>query len=183
MIKKSSNQNMPTVNVQFVQHSIELVIGAWKVWFGPQKTKLFIAEALNEWTAHQKHWELNGYLITDISVYLIIWAPKDNFHHLLTSFYEIMSKSIEHHHRALKSEDTSNVESINSKLLYLKPFDKRNFYNDDLISLMLGKKLRSTYYDLEVANLINNIKHYNYCSAIDYSGAQGPVEITLRKEK
>ncbi len=165
------------------KHSFELVIGIWKVWFSAEKIKLLIAEALNEWTAHEKKMELNGYLITDYSVYLIVQTHKINFDHLLSVFYEIMIKSIEHHHHHLKIYFGDDLEFINSKLLYQQPFEKRKFFNDDLTRLMLGKKIRSTYYDLEKAYLISNIKHYNYCSAIDYSGAISPVEVILLKQE
>ncbi len=174
MTMKPITENKSGINAPFTKHTIELIIGTWKAWFGAEKTKLLIAEALNEWIAHEKKMELNGYLITDYSVYLIIKAPQANFHQLLSVFYERMTNAIERHYHS---------ESVSSKLLYHKPFEKRNFFNDDLIKLMLGKTIGSAYFDLEQAYLISNIKHYKYCSAIDYTGAKGPVNVILLGEK
>jgi hypothetical protein len=184
-------ESKPTPAAKFVKHTIELVIGNWKVWFGDKKTKLLIAEGLNEWLdyerkmalgkliPYEKKKELNGYLITANSVFLIVKSPEKTFPHQLEIFFNIMTGLIEHHHHVFKMNDSHGAESINSKLLYHRPFEQRSFFNDDLVKLMLGKKIKSSYFDLELANLIANIKHYNYCSAIDYAGAKGPVVITL----
>ena len=165
------------------QYAVELVIGNWKMLFGSERAKLLIAEGLNEWVAYEKKMELNGYLITDYSIFLIVKSPKEGLNHLLSTFFGSISKLIEHHHHALKLNNINDLESVNSRLLYHRPFEKRNFFNDDLVKLMLGREIKSSYYDLERAYLISNIKHYNYCSAIDYSGAEGPVVITLLKDK
>lgn len=179
MEKKVTPKIIPDMEVPNIKHTIELVIGVWKMWFGNEKTKILIVETLNEWIVHEKKLELNGYLITDYSVYLIMKSTKRNFNHLLTGFYRLMIDTIERHHPTLKMSFNDDQATINSKLMYHKPFEKRDFYNDDLIKLMLGKKVSSIYYDLELANLIKNIRHYKYCSAIDYAGAEGPVNIIL----
>ena len=175
-------ENKPNINARLPKHSIELVIGKWARWFDSEKTKLLIVEALNEWTANEERLELNGYFITDYSVYLLVKVAKSSFHKKLSIFYEIVIKLIEQSHNYSKRNYIDDLEFLDSKPLHHLPFEKRIFLNHDLIRLMLGKKIYSTYYDLEQVYLINNIKHYNYCSAIDYSGAISPVHVTLLQE-
>jgi hypothetical protein len=54
--------------------------------------------------------------------------------------------------------------------------------NNHLIQLITGKKVELPYFDRELENLKFMIAHHTFCSAIDYSGALGPVDVTLLED-
>ncbi|NTE05732.1 hypothetical protein G6M26_21070 [Agrobacterium tumefaciens] len=172
LAEKENSHKLP------VSHHIELIFGAWKDGFAPDEIKNIMAETLNKWTVvHQKYLDLNGYLITDRSLFLIVAVHQVSFDELLFSFYAGVSKAIKKQHHMVRAIYNEEEEGDNSKRLYLQPFEKRVFYDDHLIALLTGEKVSSVYYDPSLERLKQNIHHYTYCSAIDYAGGVGPVRV------
>ena len=170
----------PSVDMVFANYQIELVIGGWKTLFASERVKLLLAESLNEWTyLHSRKLHLHGYLITGMSMFLIYKAQQQEQHHILSSLYDTVIKTIEAQHNfKLNFEDQ---EHINSKMLYQNPFIKRRLFNDELIKLLTGKVAYSVYNNPQLLHLKEDLKHYKYCSVVDYLGGEGPVKVKLLK--
>lgn len=213
LTKEKSNQLV-------VNYNVELSFTSWKRTLKSDQIKILIAEALNEWTTtYQNSLRLNGYLITDHKVYLVLKIEDDEdrkqstflfnvlrekFNHqelhafldqdlvqknnqtallgtlYLAFFYHLVFEKISHYHRyKLTFEDIKDHETGTLKMFYERPFKKHQLINDALIKLITGQKVTSVYENLKLAQLKENIRRTNYCSAIDYLGGEGPVGIEL----
>jgi hypothetical protein len=163
--KKSKNIFSPTPHFL---HKIELRLGEWKKKYEISYVNSLIAIALNH-CVKDSELTIHGYLITKDKVYLVAKTVKE-------PIIEILDK-IEIHLCFLLQEHTKSYYA------FQKPFFKTYpLKNDYLVQLITGKKVELPYHDRELEELKFIIKHSSFCSCIDYSGALGPVDVTLLED-
>lgn len=162
---------------------ITLKIGKWKSLFDEPEYKIMIAEALNHWINTRelriKEIKITGYLISSTRVCLALYHRKDFDISMLDTFYKTVKAGIWKHNRhdPIKKPESSAAESAiekNKKLFEILPFT-----SEYIILLITGRQVHLPYYNPLLARVEKNIQHNNFCSAIDYSGAKGPVDVCL----
>ena len=62
-----------------------------------------------------------------------------------------------------------------------KLFKTYPFFNPYIKKLITGEPISLGYYNPHLARLEANIEHYNFCSAKDYKGIEGPVVIEIKR--
>lgn len=156
---------------------INLTIKDWKGILNIDELKISIAIALNHCCENHRM-QLLGYLITDKEVSLIIEGKTKHVEHNLTQFHKELVTSVVSH---LKVTDTKGHVLKNWKKhedgSLSDLFDRGTLHDPNLISLLLGQTVDLPYYSAEAEALQQKIKTHDYCSAIDYSGAEGPVKV------
>lgn len=159
-------------------NAVCLIIGPWKKLFTDAQCKLIIAEALNECTCSHGM-QIVGYLITERRLFLVLEIQRHDIKDMLQLFYLIVKKEIledRERHQNLRwgnEEEDRLVEAEKAKDLFRQYF----MINDDLVKLITGRPVDLPYYSPHLARLKAMIHNYNFCSAVDYSGAIGPVFI------
>lgn len=162
---------------------ITLKIGRWKFHFTEAECNIMIAEALNDWAASPEPElagvKITGYLISSTKLYLVLYHPEDFKLSLLDIFYGEIGKAIRdrHHHFKANTQVTVPEKEKNKKLFDVLPVN-----NDYVTLLITGRQVRIPYYNPHLAWLENYIQNHNFCSALDYSGAKGPVEVCLLQQ-
>jgi len=186
MMKKNENISQDILlKKHLYTHKAELEIGNWKKHFDFNYVNTIIAMALNY--CHKKN-ELiiNGYLITDQSLYLIVKTHEKTIdtavHQLevqITFLLKINPQKFKKnkYKTAFIVDDEDVFYAVRDSLFKVHPLK-----NNDLIGLITGKKLTLPYHNPELEALKQIIKNHCFCSAIDYSGAIGPVPVTLLKD-
>lgn len=158
--------------------TIELIQKDWKKLVPVAIREVVLAKALNRWS-HKHKTPIYGYLITKRR--LILMLPKETKNHPnhLHEFYKIVAEELKHY---FKSEKKLNYELIHGGVAKHSEgshlFHQKLVYDDILNRLLTGKSINKAYYNAHNARLQDKIRNYNYCSAIDYSGAKGPVHVT-----
>ena len=99
---------------------------------------------------------------------------KEHIDELLEHFYKQVALGI-HEYEKMRHKYTSKEAPLLKK--YDQLFKKYPFYNEYIKKLITGQKIKLPYYDPHVTKLEDQIRDYNFCSAIDYSGAKGPVVV------
>ncbi|MEO6176892.1 MAG: hypothetical protein ABIP27_17195 [Flavobacterium circumlabens] len=165
-------------------HQSEFKIGNWKDNFDLNYTHSLIAIALNH-SCKYHDLIVNGYLITAKSVYLVVKTPEKSIENMLSKIENHIHLLLKNENQTLKNKNF-NIDFIldNEDVFFeiQEPLFKVSpLKNDDLISLITGKKIELPYYDRRLEALKKLIHHHPFCSAIDYSGAIGPVYVTLLK--
>lgn len=163
-------------------HKVELRIGNWRKHFELNYVKTIIAMTLNHCTK-DKQFIINGYLITSKTVYLILKTNEKTFENLLKKIEIHIHLLLKTHKKDIQNsyendfldyEEDSTFYTIRRPLFKLHPLK-----NEHLVQLITGKKVLLPYFDRELEDLKLMIHNYPFCSAIDYSGAIGPVDVTL----
>ena len=170
------------IRKHFYNHKAELRLEDWKNHFDPGYIKTIIAMTLNHFIK-EKEIIINGYLITDKSIYLVFKSERKTIEDLLKKIESHLFFLLKRHHRkanpnSYKNDFSSNDENI-FHLIYEPLFTYNPLKNDFLIQLITGKKVELPYRDRELEYLKSEIKNNPFCSAIDYSGALGPVDVVL----
>ena len=159
------------------EHSQLLVMNSWRHDVPQEQRNIIIAEALNSCTV-DKNFNVLGYLITNRRVFLIGSSVTTPFQEILQYFYYrvavgiISYKRRMHHYKEERHEEDEE---------FIKPEDHHNlfmkypFYNVYIRRLITGKEVNLPYHDPHLERLKDYIHGYNYCSALDYSGAKSPV--------
>lgn len=169
-------KNEPEKKTQLL--AVTLAIGKWKSEFTEHEYKVMIAKALNYCVCHNEM-KIVGYLITKRRICLVFATKNLKKGKLLKPFYERMKLEIYRYSVQLRrsSMRTFEEETVLQESR-LHPFVESPLKNDDLIKLLLGRKV-----DLaespHLKKMKGMIRRYNFCSAMDYSGAKGPVIIKL----
>jgi hypothetical protein len=145
--------------------AITLITGDWKFAFSEEECNVMIAEALND-CVYNEGLEIAGYLITRRRVCLVLKIEYVHVNKMLQHFYEKMRKKILHQEHLIKE--------IHSPL-----FIKYPLQNENLVLLITGRQVSLPYYSPHLERLKSRIHNYNFCSALDYSGAKGPVVVSL----
>ncbi|WP_422360473.1 hypothetical protein [Reichenbachiella sp.] len=162
---------------------ILLTIGDWKGILNASEMKISIAIALNHCCGHHRM-QLLGYLITDQEVSLIIEGKKLHVDHLLAKFYdEFVSVVADHLSLADKQGHVLKNWEKHREGALSDLFDRSIMHDPHLISLLLGQDIDLPYHSAEAEQLKQQIKTYDFCSAIDYSGAEGPVKVKTKWNK
>jgi len=159
--------------------AITLKVGKWRSLFTEQHFNILIAEALNKTLlddAYEK--TLIGYLITYRKVYLILKIKQTMLQKMLHFFYKAVKTALEQY-----VEKTAEAVTSDGFIQGEPLFEQLPLKNDHLIKLITGRKVKLPYYSPTLERLKEKIRNYNFCSAIDYSGAIGPVLVTLQKLK
>jgi hypothetical protein len=185
-MKKIDNKpECTTTKKHLYNHKVELRIGDWKNHFDLNYANTIIAMALNHCTK-DKDFFINGYLITSQNLYLIAKTEKKAIDTILNKMEQHINLLLQIHNQKLRNnkyETNFIVEDGNVFCLIHEPlFELYPFKNNHLIQLITGKKVELPYFDRELENLKFMVRHHSFCSAIDYSGAIGPVDVTLLED-
>ena len=186
MAKKGAIGNRKETNpenhIDFPGNAFSLKIGLWKAWFPDEQNKVLISRALNECTCGG-HLNIKGYLITDRRLYLVLGMELEHIDHGLNLFYAALKKeikqrldwfeSMERHRLITKQPDFEESWKHLFTRYLLLDFDFINAITHK--KQPLGHYHSPCHYNPRLARLINKMQKYNFCSAIDYSGACGPV--------
>jgi hypothetical protein len=162
-------------------HNIGLIIGPWKKLFTDEQTKILIAKALN-YCAYHEGMHIVGYLITERRVCLILNINKTDIKQMLLLFYDSVRHYINKYRDWQKNQHWQIDESVKELVIterFRDLFKQYPLMNDDLVKLITGQKVTLPYYSPHLAILKDRVRNYNFCSAIDYSGAEGPVYLKM----
>ena len=164
-----------------------LKIGEWKNLFTENEYKLMIAKSLNYCAFNEyprKHDDFNveivGYLITAQQVCLVLSMEPANVNKMLMFFYKMIKDEIRlglDNPMACRNKKRTG-DSSSTETLYMNLFEKHPLNNYLLVKLITGQKTELGYYNPRLALMKDRIHDYNFCSALDYAGAAGPVKVT-----
>jgi hypothetical protein len=158
--------------------TICLTIGQWQELFADEERKLMIARALN-YCINKEELIVNGYLITNTTVWLVMQIDAGDISRFDRMLQDKMRKDIQLHtdrQKRLQHRVYNHVKSNNSMG---NLFTQIPFVDDSLVKLITGKNVHMPYHDPQLARLKDIISYSRFCSAIDYSGAKGPVIVSL----
>ncbi len=158
-------------------HKLELYVGKWGEFFSEQEIKIIIAVALNYCTQNATL-KIIGYLIIGEQVSLIVAGTKEQWDKVSTVFYEQTARRVTEFLKQNKSDNLSSWENENSSEQLNGLYEPYPFTNQYLTLLLTGQKIDLPYYNAEVVQLKDQVASYDFCSALDYSGAKGPVLVT-----
>lgn len=166
-------------------HKTELKIGNWKNNFDLNYIHTLIAIALNH-SCKYHDLIINGYLMTAKSLYLVAKTPEKSIENVLNKIEDYIHLLLKNDNQTLKNKNF-NIDfildpedvffEIQEPLFKVSPLK-----NDYLLPLITGKKIELPYHDRRLEALKRLIHHHPFCSAIDYAGAIGPVQVTLLKD-
>jgi len=171
MSPKSNAQHKTLVQTyQFV-----LVLKSWQRVIPRKWTDLIMAEALNYCVYHENLC-IRGYLIEEIRVFLIIESNPKQLQNILNVFARQVAKGIYKYERSTEKM----LDILEDENLFDDLFFKYPLYDPFMKELLTGKNVYLYYYSPYLAKLKDTINHSKYCSAIDYSGAIGPVVVLTK---
>jgi hypothetical protein len=159
--------------------SMTLQLCDWKNEFTERQYKVLIAEALN-YCVYKEGMKIAGYLITKRRLCLVLISGPSHVNELLQIFYKRLRKEIQHaHHRKnIPAEALEKTEAIAAEK-HPQLFIRYPLQNYMLIRLITGQSVNLPYYSPHLARLKDRIAHCDFCSAMDYTGAEGPVVVKL----
>lgn len=164
-------------------HKVELKIENWRKHFDLNYVNTIIAMTLNHCTKN-KEFIINGYLITSKTIYLIVKTNEKTFDNLLNKIEIHIHLLLKTHKKEIQnSYENDFIEDEEDKTFYTirKPlFKLYPLKNEHLVQLITGKKVLLPYFDRKLEDLKLLIHNHPFCSAIDYSGAIGPVDVTVQ---
>ncbi len=156
-------------------HAVTLVAGDWRRLFTEMEFKLLIAEALNT-CSHIMGMRIAGYLITRRRICLVLKVHRKYLKMILERFqyvlFEIVIAACERRKRERFNSCGPEHEIVLAHLF--RPF---HLYNEHLILLLTGRKIKIPYYDHRLERMQAKLHNYPFCSVPDYVGAEGPVAI------
>lgn len=159
--------------------STGLLIGDWKNEFPEHMCKVMIAEALN-YCVYNSGMKIGGYLITRYRVCLVLKIDPVLLNEMLQQFYKELRKEIIQHTHRIKNRARGIADRLETKVeMHMSLFIKYPLLNDMLVRLITGRRVVLPYYSPHLARLKDRINESDFCSAIDYTGAKGPVVVTL----
>lgn len=166
-------------------HKTALKIGNWKNNFDLNYTNTIIAIALNHCCKYHDL-IINGYLITASSLYLVVKTHEKSIDTILNKIEDRINLLLKDDKRTLKNKKYNIDFILDHEDVFFEIqeplFKVYPLKNEHLIPLITGKKIELPYYDRRLEALKKLIHHHPFCSAIDYSGAIGPVNVTLLKD-
>lgn len=168
-------------------HPLTLRTGVWKELFSEKQCAICIAEGLNR-TVDMPGFAnaIAGYLINSRSVQLVLYMHHRKLHDFLAAFYQWMREGIRN---ALDEESKGKLRVLLEHKdhrhhdLFEHLFESRVLRNEPLVRLITGRDVKLPYYDPSLQRLKDEVNASAFCSAIDYSGAEGPVVVKLITKK
>ena len=121
-------------------------------------------------------------MITEKRVCLVLEIQRNEINSMLAKFYDSVLKEIKKLRQQNENVDlrTENNEAvIRTGNFSTHLFTQYPLIDSYLVQLITGKQIYSNYYNPQLEKLKKYIHNYNFCSAIDYSGAKGPVMVKL----
>lgn len=185
-MKKDENiKKIATAAPQLHRHKVRLKIGNWKKYFDSNYINTIIAMALNDFD-DKIFFYINGYLITGQNLYLVVQTTEKSIDEMVSKIEVQIILLLKNNPQKLK-ENRGEIAFIadDENLFYdaRKPLFKiYPLENDHLIKLLTGKKVKLLYFDQKLENLKTMIRNHPFCSAINYLGGIGPVEVTPIKD-
>jgi len=158
---------------------IALIPGDWKDEFSEYEYNVMIAEALN-YCVYNEEMDISGYLLTKHRLYLVLKTEYVHINSVLLHFYDRLRKEIQHAQR-IKKEIEKALRHPEAALEKPALFVRYPLQNPYLVKLITGRKVELPYYDAQLQRLKAEVNKASFCSAIDYTGAKGPVVVTLLK--
>lgn len=128
----------------FVSYNVELSFTSWKRRFKSDQIKLLIAVALNEWTStYQNSLRLNGYLITNQSLYLVLKMEKDEDRKQSAFLFNVLREKFNHQelHAFLdqdlvqKNNEPALLASLYLAFFYHLVFEKIAHYHHHILTM------------------------------------------------
>lgn len=185
-MKKNVNTIEVIASKPLYYHKVMLKIGNWKKHFDLNYVNTIIAMALN-YCCKKKELFINGYLITSQNLYLIVQTNEE--------IIDATVNRIELQIILLLKINPEKLKENNFEISFIAD-DENVFYagrrslfkiyplhNDRLVKLITGKKVELPYFDNNLEDLKAMIHSHPFCSAIDYSGALGPVDVTVLEDR
>ncbi|MDB5145451.1 MAG: hypothetical protein JWQ66_4164 [Mucilaginibacter sp.] len=172
--------NLPHIS-ELPGYVVCLKIGPWRRAFTDEMNKRIIAEALNQ-CVKNKVFLVNGYLMTSTTLFLVLHREKMDLDARIERFYQQVRLVIEVHLHRLKLAgarfcagwDHYLGDEINKHL-----FRRQYLLSPDMVTLLTGGKVKLPYYNRQLARLKKIIHDSDFCSAIDYQGGEGPVNVNI----
>ncbi|MBI3134473.1 MAG: hypothetical protein HYZ14_07320 [Bacteroidetes bacterium] len=166
--------------------AITLIFGGWKNLFTAERFKILIATCLNYSVTDKKgeHSVLSGYQISTSKLHLVFRLEEAAAKKHLLIFREKLERELRHEIDQLKN--TAKAEDQKTLLMKIdlfphRFFDEQNLIDGQLIRLLTGQPVELPYYSPQLERLKRDVFSSRFCSTIDYTGATGPVCVTLVK--
>lgn len=185
-MKKNENTTIEIIAKKHLyHHKAALKIGDWKKHFDFNYVNTIIAMALNH-SVKNNELVINGYLITRQHLFLIAKTSEKkidttvhkievDINYLLKTYPQKPEQS--RYKTSFIFDDENVFYAARLPLFKIHPLKI-----DYLEPLLTGKKVTLPYYNPALEAIKSMIKNHSFCSAIDYSGAIGPVDVTLLKD-
>ncbi len=152
------------------ESSFFLYIKSWEKEIPTDWINIIIAKALN-YCVYNESLVIKGYLLTKKRLCLIVINESHSIKHILNVFAKEVAKDI----YTYENSFGKYMKVLEGSNTFKELFIQYPLYNQYIIKLITGKKIILPYKNPHVTRLEKMIHDYNYCSAIDYSGAIGPV--------
>lgn len=185
MAKRLAQHKPPAPVVAATKHNIQqlmLVTGDWHKRFAEGDVEATIAEAL-QYCVHNDGMVVLGYCISYTNVCLVLYAHKRSVQNILTKFYSSVRAILVRKEGVFMEEttvaDTGDEWQTVMEVSVGRLFKRSDYVDEYLVKLITGKKINLPYYDPALARLERKLRHYTWCSVIDYEGGKGPVKVSL----
>ncbi len=163
--RKKTEQEVLNAAVKPLFHSFYLQTSNWTSAFSDRTVKIIIAEGLNYCT-EKEGMRIAGYLITVKILFIVLELRHGNAEELLAAFELWLSRKLREFGK-LPADDSGRPLLIRGVLR-----------DEQLIRLLTGRQVLLPYTDKKLLRLKELVSHADFCSAIDYSGARGPVSVS-----
>lgn len=183
------NQKKATVvelddSKKHLTYNLILIMGVWRKIFTHSIRNILISKALNH-CVRKDGLVINGYWITNQRIYLIVKCRKYTIKHTLEKFAKRLNRELKKYLR-YKVNPCKSLKKrkrfLHKKYHWKLHFEECILRDENIIKLLTGQKVQQKYYSPYVAQLEELIENYNYCSALDYTGAEGPVIVKQLKK-
>lgn len=154
--------------------------GEWSKLVGKKQTKVIIAVALNYYPSLLKsEVKIFAYALISNNLYLVAHGSEGDIYSFLPDFYELVRIGIQNFFVEFQEQKGKCIEQVYlDKITQVnKLFTEHRFRNKFLFALIIGRKIALPYFDSQYNKLQYQIHTSDFSSAIDYSGAKGPVII------
>ncbi len=153
-----------------------LIFTTWRTKMQEEKANVIIANALNK-CVYFVSARIKGYLLTKRRLFLVFENTNEESRIILEAFNEFLLAEIFDYLRSLPRHQRELIFDLEDDE---ELFHEHRFINPTIKKIIIGEEIELPYYDPHVEKIEKEIKNYNYCSAIDYSGARGPVVVRKR---
>jgi len=180
-MKKTENIKKVAVALpQVHRYKVTLKIGNWKKHFDFNYVNTIIAMALNDFDDNI-FFDIKGYLITSQNLYLVVKTTEKSIEGMVNKIeakiillLKINPQKLKENRREISfiADDENILYEARKPLFKIYPLE-----NEHLVKLITGEKVKIPYFDRNLKELKALIHNHPFCSAIDYLGGEGPVEL------